>query len=430
MVPWIFISLLVDMKATPLLMSIVILLLLVWAWFFSVTEAQYYGYNWYSSQSQSLEHIYRVNDALNNIPFVAQHVQPLISFNQSDLLQHAASQDISTGTGIAAFFAFPHDSIVRFLNESITFDAFYQKMRISFVQFLMDKRYTSFNTQPYAHEGNNAIILNSWDFNIVKNIAKKDNLDVLLEQKLSLFQSGFDQLKKFGTYLDFTDINITSQEYQNLWTVFLFKNQQDLSDLWYTLVSRRSRINNDPEYRRYNIKTAFNNIGNVRLIMPNEIFSVTHEYSAYESAPFMRGYATIGATIQLVYGWWICGVATAFYQGVLTNMALAIHKMRAHSIYYKSFYNATIDGTFVSDPWLDATLYMKIVDFKVQNIREYPVVIVLNFDWTPWGNEDAFTLSRSQDKGSFSYIGKTSSHCYQRKVNGELRTSCYNKIQK
>jgi len=71
--------------------------------------------------------------------------------------------------------------------------------------------------------------------------------------------------------------------------------------------------------------TAFSNIGNVRLIKPGEIFSLTHElhYSPYAgdgSKPFVDGYATLGGVVEMVYGGGLCGVGTAFYQGTLTNL--------------------------------------------------------------------------------------------------------------
>ena len=53
--------------------------------------------------------------------------------------------------------------------------------------------------------------------------------------------------------------------------------------------------------------TAFSNIGNVRLIMPGEIFSLAKEfhYSPYaddESQPFVDGYVTVGNGAIMLYG--------------------------------------------------------------------------------------------------------------------------------
>jgi vancomycin resistance protein YoaR len=43
-------------------------------------------------------------------------------------------------------------------------------------------------------------------------------------------------------------------------------------------------------------------------------------------------------------------------------------------------YEAEINGTIIKEPGLDATIYASDIDFKLQNIREYPIVTVYNYN--------------------------------------------------
>ncbi|MEI7563707.1 MAG: hypothetical protein WCJ39_09050 [bacterium] len=77
-----------------------------------------------------------------------QHIKPLLT--PSSTHQAATDEDI--------FITFPHETIVRFLDESKTFDAFVHKFRISLIQTMIDNHYPDFSNHPYE-EGNNAIVL-------------------------------------------------------------------------------------------------------------------------------------------------------------------------------------------------------------------------------------------------------------------------------
>ncbi|NCC55798.1 MAG: hypothetical protein EOM11_10030 [Erysipelotrichia bacterium] len=59
----------------------------------------------------------------------------------------------------------------------------------------------------------------------------------------------------------------------------------------------------------------------------------------------------------------------------------------------------------ITEPGLDATLYYPIFDLKVQNIREYPIITVFNFNGLSGSKESVLTLAKAQDRGSFEYIG-------------------------
>jgi len=168
------------------------------------------------------------------------------------------------------------------LAESTGFDQFYQKVRITLLLSLIGSGYGDFNTQPYDESGNFVMVVQSGDFKLLKNISQDDHLDLLIHGALSSYHEDFASLKKFSDHLTFKTIGITADNIPSLGTLFLFKNEQDLRDLGYQLVSRKTRINMDHDYRRHNIMAAFNNIGNVRLIMPGQIFDLAHElhYSA------------------------------------------------------------------------------------------------------------------------------------------------------
>ncbi len=326
-------------------------------------------------------------------------------------------------------------TLSEYFSTSPSFEQFYHKIRIALIKSLMEGGYSGFNNEPYP-KGSLSIIAQSWDFKVVKNIEGDDGLDIFLKNNLSGFQNYFESIQKSVALLDFKNIEITTGTYAQLWALFMFKNEQDLRDLWYELISWKSRTNTDPDYRKHNIKTAFNNIGNVRLIMPDETFSLAREFhyssSNKGSRPYVFGYATVGAGVKMVYGGWLCGVATAFFQGTLTNLWFELVQYRAHSIYYRNLYEAEINGEYIKDPWLDATVFAPKLDLKVKNIRDYPIVAVFNFDGLNWSNEQVFTLSKAQDRGSFEYIGtykKWSSSCFTWKINGEDRTNCYTHVK-
>ena len=146
----------------------------------------------------------------------------------------------------------------------------------------------------------------------------------------------------------------------------------------------------------------------------------------------MDGWATVGNGVKMVYGGWLCGVGTAFYQGTLTNLWLSLIQYKAHSIYYRNLYEAEVNGEYIKDPWLDATLYSPNFDLKVKNIRDYPIIVAFDFDGQKWSIEQVFTLAKAQDRWSFEYIGtyrKWWLYCFTREINGENRTNCYRHIK-
>jgi len=178
-----------------------------------------------------------------------------------------------------------------------------------------------------------------------------------LQNKLLSYQAHFDNLKKYHSFVDLQKIKITPHEYNQLDDILLFKTQEDLEALDYVLSSRRLRINEDADYRRYNIKTSFHNLHNVRIINPGKTFSFAHNVhkNAYVDDGkfyFTEGYAYLWSQgLVKVYAGWLCGGLTAFFQGLVSNQGFEILEKRNHTVWYDDLYSATIDGQEVTT-WL------------------------------------------------------------------------------
>lgn len=400
------------------LLSILTSVFLLWGWIFGVVGAQGNNQLFDVNNLPTIKDIYSLDAMIQQLPFVVtRNTSLLVSF-------HHSAPDTQN------IYQIDTQKISDLLSQSQNFDELYQKMRIDIVDFLMSTGYMNFNVQPYQ-DGNYAIVVQSWDFKFIKNITDHDALDILLEDILSGFKNDFENIKKFGDTLDFKEIGISPKQYSELWTLFMFKNEQDLRDLWYELISWKSRKNVDREYRRHNIMAAFYNIGNVRLILPDETFDLAYEIHYRPNQGdimYMSGYATFGAGARMVYGGWLCGVATALYQGTLTNLGFQLLEYSAHSTYYRDLFNAEINGTRVSTPGLDATIYSPRYNLQIKNIRNYPIITVFNFGWGESDEELVFTLSKAQDRGSFEFVWKRGM-CFTWNINGTNQTNCYDYIK-
>jgi hypothetical protein len=403
------------MRSKSLLISMMTLAFVCCTWFFTYTEAQYLS-------TPDLENK-EISDPLTNIISLLQRITPLV--HRSSQLSHASAED--------AFIIIPHETIVRYLDESVDMRQFYDKVRIGVIQTLIDHQYPSFVTQPYQENG--TIIVQSWDFKVLKNVSQQDSLDQLLMPKLSWFMDDFVQIKKLKQHLQFNTITITSDEYAVLGDIFLFKTEADLRALWYELVSRKSRINTDVDYRRHNIQSAFNNIGNIRLLMPGETFSTLRALRYVPGVSqyfYVDGLVTVGNGATMMYGGGLCGVATALFQWSLTNRGLIRLQYKPHSTYYRNLYEADINGITIKEPGLDATIFSPTFDLQLQNIRPYPIIIWFAYDGEVGSEEQVFTLAKDQDKGDFHFVRsfmKGTHSCFTREINEQTMTNCYRKVK-
>lgn len=273
-------------------------------------------------------------------------------------------------------------------------------------------------------------------------VESRDELDIYLDDVLEQYRSlPLDPALRDD--IDTKDITIKSRKRRDRSDINLFTQTSDLKALWYEIVSHRTRVNRDKEYRRYNIMTAFAKMGNVLVLNPWQTVSYLNDidYDEWPKLNYKYGLSIIGDEEIMDYGGGICGSSTAIYQGILTNTALDITKQRNHTRRYSNLYPAVINGEMVTTPWLDSALYGPILDLHFTNTRNYPVIIVANYDGSVWGTEEIFSLGRAQDRGSFEFVssrkttttdadGKTLHWgCYVWTVNGEQRKSCYKKVE-
>jgi len=208
--------------------------------FFASSEAQDYNYTFGFEEIQQEAHrftqiqvpvsfpdvvrlvrgLYGVDDVIQLLPFVMARNAILLANMPG--VHGAADEEIA--------YQLDSSSIGKILRSSKDFETFYQKIRIAFVKFLVEQQYSSFNNRPYM-AGNFVITAQSGDFKVARAIAQDDLLDNVLKNKVQKFQDDFVSLKQFTDHLSFKDITLTTQEYAELGTVFLFKNEQDLRDL-------------------------------------------------------------------------------------------------------------------------------------------------------------------------------------------------------
>ena len=261
----------------------------------------------------------------------------------------------------------------------------------------------------------------SLDFWIIRNILpKSSNTQVYFKEWLSLSHSVYNQ---------WTNIN-------------LFQSTEDLRQLGFQVVSYRSRINNDDRFRRENIRQAFFQFGNIRIINPGEEVSFYHNiaYDPREQKNYQK-WRIISWDEEIVeYGGGICGASTAVYQGMITNKSLERTQVRNHSKWYHRLYSATINGEYIKTPGIDSTLYSGNPDLKFKNTSLRPIIVISNYDWTKWWKEENFTLGTIDDKGSIEYISSYGQRfnlwwnikqwrCYIWKINWTERKSCYNELK-
>lgn len=295
-------------------------------------------------------------------------------------------------------------------------------------------------SHPYTN-ANDLINLDSHTgYTISDDITESDSLDVYLDAKLARYTSG----SLLSNAIIITQaITIPQDTRSQRSDLYFFKNQWDLDYLGYQIVSSRTRINKDKESRRFNIMTAFAKLGNILVLNPGQELSYLRDidYDGGLKVNYKYGLSIIGDEEIQDYGGGICGSSTALYQGILTNKALDITKRRSHSRRYSDLYTAKINGELITTPGGDSVLYGPSLDLHLSNARDYPIIIIANYDGSLWGQEQVFSLWKAQDHGSMEFISsyKTTTQdsdgktlrwwCYTWNINGELVKSCYKKVQ-
>lgn len=290
-------------------------------------------------------------------------------------------------------------------------------IRIKFIKTLRENWYTQFVKTPFPDGKGNGWIEITKEWYMMKSIiVGQDDLDTYIEK--------LDLNKKSSQWIVFS-----MKELLDLQNIYLFKSQKDLEMLGYKVVSHRVRTADKEEYRRHNIKQAFDDLGGLRVINPGKV-SFMKNIDLENRAAYKNGYAIIDNQTKEVYAWGICGASTAIYQWALTNKSLSF-QWQAHSKRYTKLYAATINWEDIFTPWLDTTVYWNTIDFVVENKAKYPIILAMNFDWEEEWQEEVFTLWMEDDFGSFAYNRSFKSwdySCYERIVNGEKERSCYKEV--
>lgn len=323
----------------------------------------------------------------------------------------------------------PNTDIINTFQTSNNYQEAHAQIRILFLQQMISKGFARFVSKPFQDANEKFVLLtNTWfaDFVLLEDIQLTDSLDALINKKIGQYKN------MISNWVVPSGLYFTQDEYATLHDVYMFKSNEDLYKLWYELVSYRYRTNKDAEYRRHNISLAFSKIGNIRVINPNETFSFQDTIrDTDQSTPewkFKAGPAIVEGKIVNLYGWWLCGASTAFYQWILTNTALEITQRSPHTKRYASLYDSFVNGEAINMPGLDSTVFTTAKDIKIINKRTYPLIVVLNYDGSVWWTEEVFSLAKISDKWSLVYKGKSKKKCYIREVNGEDVSSCYQQI--
>ncbi len=341
------------------------------------------------------------------------------------------SMILSLVFGVAAEF------IQQETQSKVVFDYtwFYQELRMSYIQRLIDMGFDRFETKPFGPWNHNIIL--SWididwypDYQVNYTIQDLDDLDLLISQKLQKISLNHS----IGYRLpDISDIwlNLTSQDIDWLDKVYFFKTSQDLKDLWYIVSSYRTRTNTDEPWRQDNIMISYRNIWNTRVLNTDQVLSFMQEIRYDPQVKdWKKDLASWRANIWWlvkVRWWWICGAAWWINALVRPNRAVEVIDWKPHTRTYKSLYKNEINWEESWIPWLDIAVYSfsrATQDFKIKNIRPYPIILTMNYDGSEWWQEELFILSRLQDRGYLRYIWKKS-NCYTREANQQQFTSCY-----
>lgn len=311
-------------------------------------------------------------------------------------------------------------------------------LRMQAIQQLIEKGFDRRETMPFGEPWSDYIHLTGSqtypdypDYSTTTGINVQDDLDILLEKKISnlgmLHTIAYKLFEMPWKGLIFDDAEI-----KDLQKVYLFKTEQDLKDLWYVVSSYRTRINNDQKRRSDNIMISYNNIGNVRVLNPDQELSfmteVHYEPDTYKLA-MVDGWAIMWGLTRVKWGG-ICWASRGINTLILPNKAFEITLRYNHSRTYKNLYQNEINGQEYWIPGLDIAVYAmpgSTKDYKFKNIRPYPVVMVLNYDGTLGTQEELFVLSKAEDRGELVYKERKG-NCFYREANGNPFKSCYGSV--
>lgn len=361
------------------------------------------------------------------------------------LLRHGFVWSIAELEEEVMTISVPQDYLDAQLEIFDTKDEFLRLIRRRIVSQMVDHGFDGFVQLPYGVTDASWLVTTDPSTGVVyasTPIYEDDLLDHYLRKHFA------DLPELWLSWLETQDVILSPSIYHNRkGAIHLFKTTEDLAAIWYGLVSHRVRTNNDADYRRANIATAFDQIWHVRVLNPGDELSYMQDSNFDPGAQqlYQDGFVIFLDEEVEDYGGWLCGGSTAIYQWIVTNTALARPALRNHSKRYHHLYDAQIDGQQITTPGIDSTIYSNSLDLRLRNISNHPVILVSNFEWWYGEAEEVFTVWYPSDKGWVNYVGSRPYHatlniagwwskkviweCHTWNINGTERESCYKEIK-
>lgn len=317
-------------------------------------------------------------------------------------------------------------------------DKAHSKIRSSVIKQIYNKWVARFIKSPYPKRSSNYGVTIRNNEIVATAIDDYDDLDLIIDNALIRIRSGNQ------------DLIFTKKDIQALNAIYLWKNEDELRSLGYEVVSSRYRNNTDPSYRRHNIVTAFNFLGNIIVLNPGDNFNYLDSvhYDPKQEKNYKNGLAIVQDEEIPVYGWGICWGSTATYQWLITNKWLTL-KWRNHSKRFTNLYTATINGKKINTPGIDATVFDWSTDLSISNTSDHPIIIALNYNGNYWWIEEVFSLGNAEDLWNLDFVWQKIKYqkiskkdprtkkkysetvktgCYTWNINGKNKTSCYREI--
>lgn len=316
-------------------------------------------------------------------------------------------------------------------------------LRNQVISWLMQEGFEWRTTAPYSWSDANGVMTYQWTwYTVWQWLSQHDPLDERIVKIFSLEKSEeFIELWMNNTVRIWSWVRADRED------VYLFKNQQDLMNLWYEVISSRRRISTDVAYRRKNIAQSFSMIGHIRVIPPSWdlTFMDAAQYDGITRENYEYGYVVVWNQEKMDYGGWICGASSAIYQWIVSNWSLQTPRVRNHTRRYWYLYDAYINGELVTTPWIDSAVFDGSLDLEMVNTASHPIVLVMNYDGTVWGVEEVFTLWLPSDRQEIEFLSSYPVDytwpswigtwqvtlrwgCYTRMIGNEKVKRCYRKV--
>lgn len=311
--------------------------------------------------------------------------------------------------------------------------------RNKIIWWLITQGFTWWSTHPYSGYAANGLMSYQWTWVVVRQTNQSvDSLDKRIETT---------QIQLDEQWVVVNNLRIWSWVWKERKNILLFKDEEDLGELWYEVISNRRRISSDTEYRRKNIAQSFALIWNIRVIPPSGDLSFMDaaQYDGITRENYEYGYVVVGNQEKVDYGWGICGASSAIYQWIVSNGSLKTPRIRNHTRRYGYLYDAYIDGELVTTPWIDSAVFDGSLDLEMVNTATHPIVLVMNYDWTAWWVEEVFSVGRPTDKQNIEFVSSypityiwpswvgtgeitTRGWCYTWMIGDEKVKRCYRKV--